>query len=504
VLLVPPDTRPPTLAFPVAVARATHTPLLTPLAAALNQGNQAGDFAVLKDWLEHHTPTSDVLIVNLEQLTLGGMIPARRVDDTFSQVREKLLLLRELKQRHAHLTIYAHGVIVRVAHDNDPFEEKPYYGQYGSHLRAYSEAFDRYQRQPTSQHHEALQHAAKPVPEAILRNYLDTRRRNHQLHVTALEYVRDGIINHLCLTLDDTSEYGLAACDRRALEARADAFALWSQVDIYPGADEVPVTLLARAIRRHKPVSKIYVLYSSSTAASAELKYEDRPLGALVTAQMRAVNARAVDSLRDADVILAVNAPGIRQAEPQPDVTVVDTPHRHLPAFVDTLADVLANADKPVCLADVAYPNGAEKRLLQLLEPRFPLSQLAGFSAWNTAGNTLGSALALAVLYEHCQDEPAWLAMLFDRWVDDYLYQTEVRPALAAELRHLNAFDLGEHVPHVETRLNALLEPRARDLWAKHFAQHPALTGYDLDWQPAKLAWARLFTGVFDARFRKV
>jgi hypothetical protein len=501
-LLVPPDTRPPTLAFPIAVARATHTPLLTPPAGALNHGNQAGDFTELKDWLGHHTPAADVLIINLEQLTLGGMIPARRVDDTFTQAHEKLALLRSLKQHHPNLTIYAHGVIVRVAHDNDPFEEKPYYGQYGMHLRAYSDAFDRYQRQPSSSHQEALQHAVKPVPEAILRNWLDTRRRNHQLHVSALEYVRDGIIDHLCITLDDTSEYGLAACDRRALEARADALGLWSQVDIYPGADEVPMTLLARAIRRDKPVSKIYLLYSSSTAEHAGLMYEDRPLGALVAAQLRAVKARAVPILSEADTVLAVNAPGIRQAEPQPDVTVVDTPHRHLPAFVDTLAELVANADKPVCLADVAYPNGAEKRLLRLLEPRFSLSQLAGFSAWNTAGNTLGSTLALAVLHKHCQDEPAWLTMLFDRLVDDYLYQTEVRPALAAELRHLNPLDLAEHVPHAEMRLNVLLEPLARDLWNKHFAEHPALTGFTLDWQPAKLAWARLFTGVFNVQFQ--
>jgi hypothetical protein len=262
------------------------------------------------------------------------------------------------------------------------------------------------------------------------------------------------------------------------------------------------MTLLARAIRRDKPVSKIYLLYSSSTAEHAGLMYEDRPLGALVAAQLRAVKARAVPTLSEADTVLAVNAPGIRQAEPQPDVTVVDTPHRHLPAFVDTLAELVANADKPVCLADVAYPNGAEKRLLRLLEPRFSLSQLAGFSAWNTAGNTLGSTLALAVLHKHCQDESAWLAMLFDRLVDDYLYQTEVRPALAAELRHLNPLDLAEHVPHAEMRLNVLLEPLARDLWNKHFAEHPALTGFTLDWQPAKLAWARLFTGVFNVQFQ--
>ena len=42
------------------------------------------------------------------------------------------------------------------------------------------------------------------------------------MHQKALELTQVGIIDHLCLTLDDTSTFGLASYDRRRLEAKTD------------------------------------------------------------------------------------------------------------------------------------------------------------------------------------------------------------------------------------------------------------------------------------------
>ena len=91
-----------------------------------------------------------------------------------------------------------------------------------------------------------------------------------------------------------------------------------------------------------------------------------------------------------------VNTPGTKQANRQPDFAAVDTAQRHLPAFVDRLAEEL-KAGQRVALADIAYPNGAERRLWTLLQG-LPLARLASYSAWNTAGNTLGSAVAFGKL----------------------------------------------------------------------------------------------------------
>lgn len=488
-LLIPPDTRPPTLDLPVKLAGAVGIDLQTPPPEALNDLNQPGDFAALKRWLTDQAKNARLLIVNLEQLTLGGMIPARRVDDSLDDVLGKLELLKTIKQQNPDLRILAFGVIVRVAHGNDPLEEKLYYGEYGDALRRYSEAFDRFARHGSSELKHELQLAIKAVPHKILNNWLTTRQRNHQLHLTALEYVKQGIIEHLCLTLDDTSSYGLAAHDRRALEAKTDALGLWRQVDIYPGADEVPAALLARALQLTP--TRIYVRYSSTLGAAAGLIFEDRCAGELIKAQLRAAGCQQVDTISEADTVLAVNTPGSAQAHEQPDFATVDTAERHLPEFIDFIAANLGG--KPVSLADIAYPNGAERRLMELLTPQVRLSQLAGYSGWNTAGNTLGSAIAMAVLYPQVQNRQLWLEVLFNRLVDDYLYQADVRPQLGKELAHLDAWDLGDHQPGAEARIDALLKPRAETLWQAHFAD----SGLQLAWQETRLAWPRLFTGVF-------
>ena len=311
-----------------------------PPEGALPHLNQPGNVSVLAAWLEDAAAGADALIVSLETLCLGGMIPARRVDDSLGAALERLELLPRLKTRFPELDIYAHGTLVRVAHGDDPVEEKPYYGRHGPVLRTYSEAFDRHARRPDAEREASLAAAKGAVPPEVLGDWLRTRARNHKLHQRALELTHSGVVKHLCLTLDDTSPYGLAAVDRRALEARTDALALWSKVDIYPGADEVPVTLLARALNPEP--TPVFVRYSGALGAGAGMKYEDRPAGELVKAHLRAAGLYAVQTPDEATFVLAVNTPGRAQREPAPDFEHVDTADRHLPEFVDFIGRLLA------------------------------------------------------------------------------------------------------------------------------------------------------------------
>ncbi len=495
-LLIPPDTRPPTLEFPVALAQAVGLDVKVPPAGALPHINRPGDVAALAAWLTDAAADADALIVSLETLCLGGMIPARRVDDSLGAALERLEALSHLKTRLPKLNIYAHGTVVRVAHGDDPVEEKPYYGRYGPVLRAYSEAFDRHDRtprhSPDAELTAQLAAATEAVPPDVLADWLRTRARNHALHLRALELTRKGVLTHLCLTLDDTRPYGLAAVDRRALEARTDALELWPRVDIYPGADEVPATLLARVIAPEP--TPVFVRYSGALGAAAGMKYEDRPAGELVKAHLRAARCYSVENLSEAAFVLAVNTPGRAQHEPAPDFQSVDTADRHLPEFVDFIGRML-DADKPVTVADVAYPNGAEARFFGMLQS-LPLARLTGYSAWNTAGNTLGSAVALGVAGAQVQDASRWTELRFNRFVDDALYQGDVRAELNRSLGDVSPFDLGARHGEAERLLGELIEPKARALWDAHFAG----TGFGLEWHPPTLPWPRLFTGRFPFR----
>ncbi|CAM4300319.1 DUF4127 family protein [Deinococcus marmoris] len=488
VLLIAPDTRPQTLELPAQLARMTGAAVRVPPAGALPDFFTPGNMDLLGDWLLGEAGQANILIVCLETLCLGGMIPARRVSDSLEAVLERLAVLAEVKRSKPDLQIYAFGVIVRVAHDNDPHEEKPYYGQWGRELRAYSTAFDRHARHGAAEA-EALEAARAALPAEILADWLGTRERNRALHLAALDLLAAGVLTHLCLTLDDTTPYGLAAYDRHLLEARADELGVWDRLDLYPGADEVPCTLLARALAPQ--TARVWVRYSGLSGAGAEMIYEDRPAGELVRAHLRAAGCVLADTPREADFVLAVNTPGTRQANHQPDFATVDTPHRHLPAFVDALRGDL-EAGRTVSLADIAYPNGAERRLWTLIQG-LPLAGLAGLSAWNTAGNTLGTAIAFGKLAALGTDRAAHAEALFARMVDDVLYQSFARSEVRERLSNPSPFDLGEQREAAEAHLREIITPRIEALWQRHFSGR----GLELAVGAAHLAWPRLFTGVF-------
>jgi hypothetical protein len=460
--------------------------------------NVPGDTKAIAAWLLEQATWADVTIITIETLCLGGMIPARRVTDSLEDALARLELLRELKRINPNLRILAYGVIVRVAHDNDPLEEKPYYGDWGKQLRLVSEWTDRVDR---GEHRSTLEEARAAVPPEILEDWLGTRERNHTLHQRALELLSDGTLEHLCLTLDDTTPYGLAARDRRRLEARIDALQLWDRADVYPGADEVAAVLLARAIVNssgRKP--KVFVRYPSTQSEQTVMLYEDRLLGELVKAHLRAAGCVPASRANTADLIFAVNAPAIKQAHRQPNFEVVDTANRHLPEFIERIQDDL-EAQRLVVIADVAYANGAEDRLVKLLLAQIDVTKLAGFGAWNTAGNTLGGAIASGVIALECSNPLALCEANFSRFVDDWLYQGRVRGEVREALENPSPFDLGELRGQAETEIARRITPLARELFETHFA--PNLPGVSLEWGRPHLSWPRLFTGVFPLEFKR-
>ena len=510
-LLLPCDTRPPTLEHVAQLGRVCGVRVLTPPLGLLNHLNLPGDPVALGAWLLEHAPLAAAAVVSLETLCLGGMIPARRSSVPLEEAARHLEVLREVKRRHPHLLLLASGVVVRVAHGNDPHEEKPYYGQYGDALRAVSERLDLIDLGQSPADWEEVR---GQVPADLLHDWLDTRERNHALHQQAIELLHGGVLDHLALTLDDTTPVGLAARDRRGLEARLDALGLWQRAELYCGADEVAATLLARLVAgwtRRAP--QVYVRYPGVGCAGASLLYEDCPLAELVKAHLRAAGCVAASSPESADFVLAVNAPAFSQAHEQPDRRTVDTPARNLPEFLDTLSRDL-EAGRLVVVADVAYPNGAERRFGDLLRQRGWLHQLSGYSAWNTAGNTLGTAISAGVCAWQSRAGQSWAGQdrddlarveaLFSRLIDDDLYQSRVRPRLKVLLGGLdgtdpNPYDLGDQLPRAEALLRDLWPPLAQKLWDEQFAPHVAAT---LDLGTPHLAWPRLFTGVFPVRIR--
>lgn len=472
-LLVPLDARPCTYRFPKDLAAIAALPVLAPPPAMLGDLHRPADADALARWLQTHAPQASALVLALDTLAYGGLIPSRRQPIPLSAVQERLGILRALKAAHPALPVYGFSVTMRLSNSNDATEEKPYWSTYGRLIYRHSYHLDKYALEGDVQDLRLAEEAQAQIPPEILEDYRGTRARNFAINRMLVDWTAEGLLDLLLLTQDDTSRFGFNVQEQRQLRAEVDARGLAGRVLIYPGADEVAAVLVGRHLNRLHGLTPSFHLETSTPEGGAIVAmYEDRPLARTVAGQVEAVGGRLVSDPAEADVRLMLNTPSSGQGDLalRLDLERPDTPERELGPF----AQAIGTSAKPVALADVAYANGADPRLMPLLDS--PL-RLAAFAAWNTAGNTLGTVVTQASAFLAMRDPAAQEQFLLDRLADDYLYQTILRPQLQRELKE------GREIADLERELGM----RLAALWQEHF---PSLAISGLR---ASLPWQRLF-----------
>ncbi len=101
---------------------------------------------------------------------------------------------------------------------------------------------------------------------------------------------------------------------------------------------------------------------------------------------------------------------------------------------------MVLSSGRPVAVADVAFVNASDLVLGDLLRQHPQVAKLAAYGGWNTAGNTLGTVLAAAVIREVAvragasrEQRAANLEFLFLRFLDDDLFQARERTRCMVE-----------------------------------------------------------------------
>ena len=168
VILIPSDSQPYTLKLPKQIGKVIDMNVITPPLDKLPSLNKPADITNLHTWLKDilSTITPDALIVNLETLTLGGVIPARMVNDSEADAIERLKILEELHTTYPELKIYAHGVITRIP-SNNPNEEKENVAKNYEQFENYGVLKDKAARGDKTSKDE-LNKARKSIPANVL------------------------------------------------------------------------------------------------------------------------------------------------------------------------------------------------------------------------------------------------------------------------------------------------------------------------------------------------
>lgn len=405
IVYLPLDERPCNAKYPVLLAEIGGLVLTSPPAALLGSKKKPAENAGLAQWLLAETETAEWLIVSLDMLIYGGIVPSRLHSLTPGECAERMALLTACKARNPRLRIYAFNLIMRAPAYNNNDEEPDYYGVFGAILQRLGWLTDKAERELlTREEGEEFKRLASEIPAEVVTDFTGRRAINAGVNHLAIDYVREGVIDHLVIPLDDNAKYGYTAMEQRQLLFKVEAERLMDRVRIYPGADEIGCTLLARVfceLAGYAP--EAYVRYSSTQGPYVIPPYEDRSLNESIKAHLNAAGVFITDSAAEADFVLMVNAPPVGQSDAAETSLLYRERHRayfsevNLAEFVRAI-QVYARKGKFVALADVATANGADEPLMQLLAQTGALSDLSAYAAWNTSGNALGTVIAHAVI----------------------------------------------------------------------------------------------------------
>lgn len=431
IVAIPVDPRPVVCAQVVDLVALAGVTLTVPPAAMLGHFRVAADTDALFCWLEKQLATADGVVLSLDMLLYGGLVPSRFSTEAAPQIAARLARIRALRET-CDLAVpwFAFAATLRISNNNINDEEKQYWREYGEKIWAWSYHSDRAEVTGDAGAQARALAARGTIPSEIQEDYLATRRRNFSMLSRAIDYLAEGIFDRLILPQDDTAGFGFNIAERRRLEARVHEAGLGERVAIYAGADEVLHTLCARLVGAGT-APKLYVVFTDPAhVAKLTARYEDRPLLASLAAQIAAVGAERVTTQEDADVLLLVHSQGETQGDwamrsPLAASFAVDPPCWHALERAQAAA-------QPIAVIDLAYANGGDRQFIDTLASRLPLGNLAAYAGWNTAGNAIGSCLAQLVVSGGGASAVDNRRIVCLRLLEDLVYQADVRQRVRA------------------------------------------------------------------------
>ncbi|MBW7456004.1 DUF4127 family protein [Paenibacillus sepulcri] len=513
IIYLPLDERPCNIKYPQQLASISDLALTVPPLAMLGDKKEPAQAAPLMDWVLEQSQDADYLIISVDMLVFGGIVPSRLHTLSQDQCIGRLELLKRCKAANPRLRIYAFNLIMRSPAYNSCDEEPDYYALHGADIHRYGWLTDKEERGALSTDEASQFSEIKAnIPGELLLDFTGRRQANAQVNSMSIRFVQENIIDHLVIPLDDNSLYGFTSMEQRRLLFQVEEWNLMDRVLIYPGADEIGCTLLARVFCAEKNyVPEAFVRYSSSQGPLIFPRYEDRTLNESIKSHLTAAGAFIADSSVEADFILMVNAPPVSQAEAAESNALYHERHRAYFSEVNLMEfskaiHTYAGKGKLVALADVSVSNGADRTLMQLLNKLGQLSEISVYAGWNTSGNTIGTVVAHAVIlsYYNRSHDMDWAMrsqrsqrFLLYRFLEDWAYQTVVRAEInTAKLLESNPI-LAKPAEDDEQRVCELITARLNAFHDRYLATLVAET-YSIE--NVRLPWHRPFEVDFELR----
>lgn len=420
ILLVPLDSRPAAGQFAQMIGRMASVEVNMPPYESLGRFVEPGSPDKILNWLEQED-YSDVsaVVLSTDMIAYGGLIASRVNDVTVKLAKARMHRLEEIRLAHPSVKFYAFSAIMRLA----PTATKKA-SAWRVQLARYAEVQDRYNRVKDPSDFARLKNLIKVIPAGEIEKYEVTRQRNHAVQTDLIHMASRGVFDYLILGQDDARLYGPHVPETLHLRQLVQGLGIDGKVYFCEGIDQHANILVSRALLTEANwIPRVRIVYSDPLGKTKYNVFESKPIEQSLKDQIIASGARPVGSDNAYDFALYVNTPNRR---PGP-----------FKEFVDALKGEL-DEGFPVCVADInlGRDGTADQELFDALFEQQRMMRLLSFAGWNTAGNTMGTAIPAANVYllarrlrvDPLAREMAQREFLLHRFVNDYAYHKFTRP----------------------------------------------------------------------------
>lgn len=439
IIFVPHDNRPISFKQTADNIRDLGYEVLTPPEELL--GNRENPYAKpeeLSKWVIENAKKADAAVISSDSMVYGSLVASRKHNLSEDVVLARVHNFEKIHQANPNMKLYVFGSIMRTPQTSEASgsEDANYYAQYGTDIARYTALTDKLEQDGlTHKERKQLKQYEQKIPKAALADWLSRRQGNFLVSKNLIDLARNDVITYLALGCDDNAKYSQTNKERRALDNYGSDLGELKYQSV-AGIDEIGYVLLTRAVNNLQgDIPFVSVHYAKGTGENTIPAYSNEPIKNSIAIHIKMAGGMKVNSDKRADLVFMVNTNFDGTTGAANDLNNVYIPNENIIDFVN-MVDEAVQANKKVGIGDITFGNGSDNALMFSLYGKNLLDKLNAYSGWNTPTNSTGYALAMGMGANYT-DRVGILKMLEVRYLDDWLYQANIRQAVANRLNSM-------------------------------------------------------------------
>ena len=425
-VFLPIDSRPCTYDFPQKLLKGGDWTIIVPPLDNMDWFINPSNFSTQKDWLFHECKDSQMLILSVDQLVYGGLLTSRKNKISLDDCLGRLSFLERLKKENPNLKICIFSIIMRTSISS--LSEKSQ--KWWELVTEFSYLYYQVKVNPSLELKQKLKEVQNKIPTYVLDEYLKVRKRNHEINSACINLVYKNVVNELVLLQEDCTKKSIQKVEQKELINQIIKYHVEEKVYLHNGTDEVASELCLRAVAGKNPIP-IQIIWLSDNH-NFVARYEDRPFSENLVSHLQLLNLFEKNEAKDVLIILP---PKSEQFD-------------YCPLYYDKKKDYqnseynkmnlnivnLIKKGKRCYILDLTHANGGDLVFMKQLNEVVPLNNFFGYSAWNTASNSLGCILS-QIVAGYKGFISAGSSFFKERLLDDLIYQGFIRKNFEKELQ---------------------------------------------------------------------